>query len=118
MSTYISPEKYEQLHSRMSALGIGETDLVEKFIKGSGSGGQKVNKTASCVYLKHHPSGIEVKCQKTRSREANRFFARRELCDRIEMKQLGKDSPQAKRIEKLRKQKARRKRRGRLGSEE
>ncbi|MEK7953687.1 peptide chain release factor-like protein [Luteolibacter sp. Y139] len=63
---------------------IAEDDLVEKFILGSGAGGQKINKTSSCVYLKHIPSGIEVKCQSHRSREMNRFQARHELCDRLE----------------------------------
>lgn len=68
----------------MAKLRIAESDLVEKFVLGSGSGGQKINKTSSCVYLKHLPSGIEVKCQAHRSREMNRFFARHELCDRLE----------------------------------
>lgn len=68
----------------MAALRVSEEDLVEKFILGSGPGGQKINKTSSCVYLKHMPSGIEVKCQSGRSREANRHQARVELCDTIE----------------------------------
>lgn len=68
----------------MAKLRLGEDDLLEKFILGSGSGGQKINKTSSCVYLKHLPSGIEVKCQAHRSREMNRFQARLELCDRLE----------------------------------
>ena len=79
----ISKEKQEALKKRMEALGIHENDLVEKFILGSGSGGQKINKTSSCVYLKHIPTQIEVKCQRGRSREMNRFQARRELCDQI-----------------------------------
>ncbi|HEY1123582.1 MAG TPA: peptide chain release factor-like protein [Haloferula sp.] len=68
----------------MAKLRISDEDLVEKFILGSGSGGQKINKTSSCVYLKHVPSGLEVKCQAGRSREMNRFLARHELCDRLE----------------------------------
>ena len=68
----------------MAKLRITDDDLVEKFILGSGSGGQKINKTSSCVYLKHIPSGLEVKCQAGRSREMNRFLARHELCDRLE----------------------------------
>jgi len=80
----VSPEKQAALDARMAKLRIREEDLVEKFILGSGSGGQKINKTSSCVYLKHVPSGIEVKCQAHRSREMNRFLARHELCDRIE----------------------------------
>jgi protein subunit release factor B len=80
----ISAEKNEQLQRRMAALGIEEGDLVEKFVRGTGSGGQKINKTSSTVYLKHKPSGIEIKCQVGRSQAMNRFQARTELCDKIE----------------------------------
>ncbi len=76
------------LEERMQALHIYEDDLIEKFILGSGSGGQKINKTSSCVYLHHVPTGIEIKCQRDRSREANRYLAREELCKRIEMQIL------------------------------
>lgn len=79
-----TPEKQAALDARMAKLRIAEDELVEKFVLGSGSGGQKINKTSSCVYLKHLPSGIEVKCQAHRSREMNRFQARTELCDRLE----------------------------------
>ena len=71
---------------RMERLLIHEADIVEKFVHGSGPGGQKINKTASCVYLRHLPSGIEVHCQESRSRDANREIARERLCDRIEQK--------------------------------
>src|SRR5882672_10734116 len=74
----------DRLAEKMERLGIHEADLVEKFILGSGSGGQKINKTSSCVYLKHIPTGIEVKCQRDRSRTMNRFLARRELCEKLE----------------------------------
>ena len=87
-----SPDKIAALEARMEKLGITDDTLTEKFIQGSGSGGQKVNKTASCVYLKHITSGIEVKCQQQRSRELNRFLARRELCERLEEIRDGKKS--------------------------
>ncbi|MDD5428971.1 MAG: peptide chain release factor-like protein, partial [Candidatus Omnitrophica bacterium] len=74
-------------------------------------GGQKVNKTSACVYLKHIPTGIEVKCQQERSQALNRFFARRILADKIERLILGKESEEEKRIEKIRRQKRRRSRR-------
>ncbi|MFC1453431.1 peptide chain release factor family protein, partial [Verrucomicrobiota bacterium] len=74
---HVSQAKQESLARRMSDLGIREENLVEKFILGSGSGGQKLNKTSSCVYLKHPDSGIEIKCQQSRRRELNRFLARR-----------------------------------------
>jgi protein subunit release factor B len=100
----VSPEKQAALDSRMAKLRIADDDLVEKFVLGSGSGGQKINKTSSCVYLKHLPSGLEVKCQAHRSREMNRFQAREELCDRLEG--IRRDLAQAKidEVEKLRRQ--------------
>ena len=107
----VSPEKESQLEKRMASLGIRETDLVEKFIKGSGKGGQKINKTSSCVYLLHKPSGIEIKCQRERSQAMNRFFARRELCDRMEEKIRGEKSARRQEAEKIRRQKRRRSRR-------
>jgi len=95
----------------MAKLGITEDTLLEKFIQGSGSGGQKINKTASCVYLKDLTSGIEVKCQQQRSRELNRFIARRELCERLEEIRDGKKSAKKQAQEKIRRQKRRRSRR-------
>ncbi|KAF1844754.1 uncharacterized protein K460DRAFT_365716 [Cucurbitaria berberidis CBS 394.84] len=67
-------------------------DLIENFLKGSGPGGQKINKTSSAVQLKHIPTGIVVKYQDTRSREINRKMARRILQDRIEEMELGQDA--------------------------
>jgi len=106
-----SPEKITALENRMLGLGISEDNFVEKFITGSGSGGQKINKTASCVYLKHLPTGIEVKCQQQRSRELNRYIARRELCERLEEIRDGKKSKRQQAHEKIRRQKRRRSRR-------
>lgn len=74
----------EALQKRMAALAIREEDLHEEFIRGSGPGGQKINKTSSTVTLRHKPTGIEVRCQKERSQVLNRHWARMELCDRIE----------------------------------
>ena len=107
----VSPEKESQLQGRMTALGIREAELVEKFVKGSGKGGQKINKTSSCVYLLHKPSGIEIKCQRERSQAMNRFFARRELCDRLEERIRGAQSARQQEAERIRRQKRRRSRR-------
>ncbi|MBN1557911.1 MAG: peptide chain release factor-like protein [Lentisphaerae bacterium] len=107
----ISRAKERQVAERMKALGIRDEDLVEKFVLGSGKGGQKVNKTASCVYLRHEPSHIEVKCQRARSRAVNRVLARRELCDRLEEQVRGEKSRRRQEIEKIRRQKRRRSRR-------
>lgn len=106
-----SKETQDQLAARMERLGIRESDLVEKFILGSGSGGQKINKTSSCVYLKHLPTGIEIKCQRERSRELNRLYARRELCEKIEERLFREKSERQKAIEKIRRQKRKRSRR-------
>ena len=100
----VSPEKQAALEVRMAALGITEDDLVEKFGLGSGAGGQKINKTSSCVYLKHLPTSIEVKCQANRSREMNRFQAREDLCDRIEGIRRDKAQARIDEVEKLRRQ--------------
>ena len=77
-------ETEARIRERMERLGINEADLEEQFVKGTGSGGQKINKTSSCVVLKHLPSGKVIHCQRGRSRAANRLHARDELCDRIE----------------------------------
>jgi protein subunit release factor B len=73
-------------------LTIPETHLIENFLKGSGPGGQKINKTSSAVQLKHIPTGIVVKCQDTRSRSQNRKVARRLLAERIEELEKGEES--------------------------
>lgn len=108
---YIGQAKKRQLELLMERLGIKEADIEEKFILGSGKGGQKLNKTSSCVYIKHIPSGIEVKSQKSRSRDSNRFLARRELCERVEEQVLGEKSKRRQEIERIRRQKRRRSRR-------
>ncbi len=110
----VRPEKQEALRLRMERLGIRDQDLLEKFIHGGGKGGQKINKSASCVYLKHLPTGIEVKCQASRSQLLNRFLARRILVERIESKILGEKSEEVQRVEKIRRQKRRRSRKAKL----
>ncbi|VGO21797.1 peptide chain release factor family protein [Pontiella sulfatireligans] len=107
----ITSEKMEKLQKRMVELGILEQEIEEHFIRGSGSGGQKVNKTSSCVQLVHPSSGIEVRCQHTRSQADNRYWARRELCEKIEEKVLGEKSAKQQAAEKIRRQKRRRSRR-------
>ena len=80
----------EELEKKMSRLGIKEADLVERFIRGSGPGGQKINKTSSCVQIKHLISGIEVKCKKSRSLMTNRIKARIMICTFIEEREIKK----------------------------
>lgn len=106
----ISEEKNRWLKQKMAELGVLEADIVESFVRSSGNGGQHVNKTSSCVQLKHTPTGIQVTCMRERSQSLNRFLARRELLERIEAAS-GVITQEMKRIEKLRKQKDRRRRR-------
>ena len=109
----VSSQKEKALLERMHRLGVREADLEESFVRSSGAGGQKVNKTATCVILVHRLSGQMVKCQKARTQGLNRFLARRILLDKIERKILGIKSDEQKRIEKIRRQKRKRSRRAR-----
>ena len=111
----MTEKKQRELEARMTALGIREQDLEEQFVHSSGPGGQRVNKASSCVWLTHRPSGLQVKMQKDRSQRLNRYHARKRLCELVEAKTLGADSPAARKAEKIRKQKQRRKRRSRQG---
>jgi protein subunit release factor B len=106
----VSEEKNRWLQAKMKILGIQEKDIEEKFVRSAGRGGQKVNKTSSCVYLKHIPTGVEVKCMQERSQSLNRFLARRELLARIE-RFSGRISAETRQVEKVRKQKSKRRRR-------
>ncbi len=114
----VSEEKSRWLQERMDTLGIHEKDIEEKFIRSSGKGGQKVNKTSTCVYLRHIPTGVEVKWMRERSQSLNRFLARRELVRRIE-KLSGQRNADLE-VEKRRRQKQKRKKRAKLkyGDEE
>lgn len=104
----VSEEKNRWLRQKMESLGVREEDLDEQFIRSSGKGGQHVNKTSTCVYLKHKPTGIEVKCMRERSQSLNRFLARRELLEKIEAR-AGIATAGDLKQEKIRKQKAKRK---------
>ena len=107
----ISEGKLKQLQERLALLSVRESDIEEQFVRGCGKGGQKINKTSSCVILHHGPSGIIIKCQQERSQAMNRYFARRELCDRLEEKNKLIKSEREKQREKIRRQKRRRSRR-------
>jgi protein subunit release factor B len=107
----ITERKAAELEQQMAGCKLYEKDIEEKFVRSSGPGGQKVNKSSSCVHLTHRPSGLAVKMQKSRTQKLNRYYARKRLCEMLENKLLGKESPEAKRLNKIRKQKDRRRRR-------
>ena len=111
LSFSVSLKKEQGLRKRMRQLKVFEKDFEESFIRSSGPGGQKVNKTSSCVLLRHIPSGLSVKCQEERSQSLNRFIARRRLLDKIERRQKGFILAEQQRIEKIRRQKRKRSKR-------
>jgi protein subunit release factor B len=107
----VSAVKEKELLERMEALNIREEDIEESFIRSSGKGGQHVNKVSTCVYLKHIPTGVEVKCQEERSQSLNRYRARVLLVKKIDHLIKGRESEELQRIEKIRRQKRKRSRR-------
>ena len=107
----ISPETIERIKSVMLEASVFEDDLEESFILGGGPGGQKTNKTSNVVRLSHEPSGLSVRCGETRSRETNRWLARRMLAEMILERERGRKSAAQQKREKIRRQKRRRSRR-------
>ena len=107
----ISPEKIAQIRELMAAASVFEDDLDESYILGGGPGGQKTNKTSNVVRLAHGPSGLMVRCGETRSRETNRWLARRTLAELILQREQGRKSAEQQAREKRRRQKRRRSRR-------
>lgn len=106
-------KKLAALDQKLAELGIRKTDLEEKFIKASGRGGQKINKSASAVFIRHKGTGLSVKVGKHRSLHLNRFLALRTLAEKIETLRSGRNPGQTEKAEKIHRQKQRRKRRTR-----
>ena len=107
----VSQSKEQALKDRMASFNIREEDILESFVRSGGHGGQNVNKTSTCVYLKHLPTGTEVKLQKERSQALNRYHARVLLVKKIEQQIMGAESEELKRVEKIRRQKRKRSKR-------
>lgn len=95
--------------SRVPALK--EEELEENFVKGSGPGGQKVNKTACVCMLRHIPTGIIIKCQDERNLHKNREKARQMMISKLDEHYNGEMSvsAQLKRIQERKKLKAQQK---------
>lgn len=104
-------ETIARIQSRMELANVAEADIEETFVRGSGSGGQKINKTSSCVQLRHVPTSTIVRCQETRSREANRWLAREMLAERLLEARESEESARIQEAERIRRQKRRRSRR-------
>jgi protein subunit release factor B len=104
-------KKQGDIAKKFEKYGVKESDIEEKFVRSPGKGGQNVNKVATAVYLKHLPSGTEVKYHKERTQGLNRFLARRLLVEKIEENILGKMSEKQQKIERLRRQKRKRSKR-------
>ena len=109
MSSFpVSPDKLSQLQQRMIDMGVNEAEIEETFVRSGGAGGQKVNKSSSCVMLLHRPTGLRVKSQTTRHQAMNRFLARELLLDKIERMRKGHIEAERARVEKIRRQKLKR----------
>lgn len=102
----LTDSKYKKILQLIDELGVELSDIEEKFIRGGGRGGQKINKSSNAVQLKHLPTGVLVKYQKNRVRAMNRVLALRELLEK-----LNPNSKKRQEIERVRKQKWRRIRR-------
>ena len=107
----VSIEKEKALRKKLDDLGIFEKDIEENFIRSGGKGGQHVNKVETCVQLRHLPTGTEVKCSKARTQGMNRYYARVLLYEKIESAVKGKESEEAQRIAKIKRQKRKRSKR-------
>ncbi|HVU24795.1 MAG TPA: peptide chain release factor-like protein [Opitutus sp.] len=94
-----------QIDERLARLGWRAEEVDERFVRGSGPGGQKINKTSSTVWLRHRPTGVEVRCQAERSQAANREAAWAELCGRLEARarEAASVAEQARETERRRK---------------
>ncbi len=109
MATFrITKRRWQEQQERMERLGIYEADIEEKFVRSQGSGGQNINKVATCVYIKHRPTKISVKCQDERSQMANRFLARQRLMEIIKKREETKKAQQRQLREKEKRKKRRR----------
>ena len=91
-----------QILERLDALGVLPGDVEERFVRGTGPGGQKINKTSSTVVLVHRPSGCEVRCQEERSQAANRALAWERFCEKLETQLREAEATRRAAVEKAR----------------
>ncbi|KZT60480.1 hypothetical protein CALCODRAFT_120284 [Calocera cornea HHB12733] len=108
------PKDKREAHLKREVPVLREEDLEESFIRGSGPGGQAINKTSSCVSLIHRPTGIRVLAQPTRSREQNRQAARKILVEKLDQLYnpgLSKADMKRDKIQERKRQQAKKRRR-------
>lgn len=110
----VNLDKEKALLREMARLGVRQEDILEDFVRSRGPGGQNVNKVSTCVYLKHLPTGIEVKCQRERSQVLNRYLARKILLRKIDEQRLKKIADQRSRLEKIKRQNRKRSKQAKL----
>lgn len=99
------------LRARLAALGVRPEEVEERFVRGAGAGGQKINKTSSTVWLRHRPTGFEVRCQRERAQSVNRRIAWLELVGRLEAR-VGAVDAAARDVRELARRRSRSKPRG------
>jgi protein subunit release factor B len=88
--------QHPHIQLRLERLGVARADIEERFIRGGGPGGQKINKTSSTVWLRHGPTGTEVRCQAERSQAANRELVWAELAAKLEARAAVLSAEQAR----------------------
>ncbi|KAF9566255.1 hypothetical protein CPC08DRAFT_814834 [Agrocybe pediades] len=83
-----APPRYysalKKAHKERAVPELREEDIEESFVRGSGPGGQSINKTENNVQLLHKPTGLRVSCQDTRSLSQNRKLARKWLLEKLD----------------------------------
>ncbi len=79
-----TPQTEQQIKTPIDVI-LNEDELEETFAKGSGKGGQKINKTMNRVVLVHKPTGLRVSCQEVRDLDTNRKLARRMLVEKLDV---------------------------------
>ncbi|KAJ1889993.1 hypothetical protein LPJ66_007729 [Kickxella alabastrina] len=107
---HISSPKHPT-NQRPTPIILIDNEIDEKHVRGWGNGGQKLNKTSSCVQLLHKPTGTIVICQDTRYLQQNRKIARKRLKEKLDLISNGESSKTGKKILKLQARKHKQKQR-------
>ncbi|MDA1292854.1 MAG: peptide chain release factor-like protein [bacterium] len=92
------------------AIAFKPEDVDEHFARGSGHGGQSVNKSTNCVELHHNPTGIDVRYHHHKGLLRNRKEAWELMIIKVEEHIKGKESLIGQKQHKVQKQKQRRSR--------